>query len=202
MPIVVVGGHSRNIGKTSVVSGLISAFQEHKWTAIKISQHAHDLPLRAGESNNGEPSFAISEEFDRGGGSDTSRFLAAGAARGWWVRTHPGRLEKAMPAIYQCIADSAFVILESNSILKFLTPDLYIAVLDPAVEDFKPSAQEFLDRADAFVVHEGSDETLIARNLSRESIATPPIFPVKRPSYISPALVEFVRDKFKALSRG
>ena len=38
--------------------------------------------------------------------------------------------------------------MESNSIMKFLRPDLYLTVLDPETEDFKESAREFLDRAD------------------------------------------------------
>ena len=39
MAIVVVGGHTRNIGKTSVVAGLISALREFNWTALKITQY-------------------------------------------------------------------------------------------------------------------------------------------------------------------
>jgi hypothetical protein len=38
MATVVVGGHSRNIGKTSVMAGLIRALPEYHWTAFKITQ--------------------------------------------------------------------------------------------------------------------------------------------------------------------
>jgi len=38
MAIVVVGGHSRSVGKTSVVAGLIAALREFNWTALKITQ--------------------------------------------------------------------------------------------------------------------------------------------------------------------
>ena len=34
MAIVVVGGHTRNIGKTSVMAGLIRALPEMRWTAF------------------------------------------------------------------------------------------------------------------------------------------------------------------------
>src|SRR5207253_9612578 len=99
-------------------------------------------------------SWAISEEKDRSGESDTSRFLVAGAVRAWWVRTEQGRLAEAMPKVRQTIASAENVILESNSILKFLRPDLYLTVLDPSTADFKTSAQEFLDRAAAIILHE------------------------------------------------
>jgi hypothetical protein len=44
------------------------------------------------------------------------------------------------------------LIVESNSLLQFLKPSLYFAVVDPAKEDFKDSARAALDRADAIVL--------------------------------------------------
>jgi hypothetical protein len=44
-------------------------------------------------------------------------------------------------------------------LLQFLKPSLYIAVLDPAKEDFKDSARAALDRADALVFR-GTQEAL------------------------------------------
>jgi hypothetical protein len=44
------------------------------------------------------------------------------------------------------------LILESNSLLQFLKPSLYFAVIDPLKEDFKESAQRALDRAHALVL--------------------------------------------------
>ncbi len=49
------------------------------------------------------------------------------------------------------------VIVESNSLLQFLKPSLYFAVVDPAKEDFKDSARAALDRADALVLRGSSD---------------------------------------------
>ena len=50
------------------------------------------------------------------------------------------------------------VIVESNSLLQFLKPTLYFAVVDPAKEDFKESARAALDRADALVLRGVADE--------------------------------------------
>src|SRR5665213_3752188 len=155
MPIVVVGGHTRNIGKTSVVAGLIAALPDRRWTAIKITQFGHNVC-----SANGEPcdcetadhTIAISEERSRTSGTDTARYLAAGASHSFWVRTRQGQLAEAMPRLRTLIADAENVIVESNSILRFLRPDIFISVLDPSVADFKPSALRYLDRADAVVM--------------------------------------------------
>src|SRR5579864_7449066 len=150
--LIVVGGHSRSVGKTSVVAGLIAALPQFHWTAMKITQYGHGIC-----SANGKPcecacddsSWAITEERDWSGKSDSSRFLVSGAKRSLWVRTRQGMLAEAMPRIREELAGSANAILESNSILRFLRPDLYLTVLDAATPDFKLSAQQFLDRADA-----------------------------------------------------
>src|SRR2546421_11206003 len=162
MATLVIGGHSRNVGKTSVVAGLISALPEFQWTAVKITQYGHGICSANGEACDcatGDHSWAISEERDRSGQTDTSRFLAAGAAQVFWARTEQGRLAEAMPTLRQRLATARNVIIESNSVLKFLHPDLYLSVLDPANADFKNSAREFLDRADAVILHQNAGDT-------------------------------------------
>ena len=199
MAIIVIGGHSRSVGKTSVVSELISALREFEWTAVKITQYGHGVC-----SANGEPcdcvtddhSWAISEEKDRSGESDTSRFLVAGASRALWVRTEQGRLAEAMPALRQRIATSRNVIVESNSVLKFLRPDLYLTVLDPSTEDFKISAREFLDRASAVILHDGaSGGNSSWQNVSLKPVATRPVFHITPPPYVTNEIVDFVRTQ-------
>jgi hypothetical protein len=156
MAIVVIGGHTRSVGKTSVVAGLIAALGEFHWTALKVTQYGHGVCSANGQACDcatGDHSWAVTEEKNRSGESDTSRFLKAGAERAWWVRTEHGRLAEAMPRVREILAGAVNAIIESNSILRFVKPDLYLTVLDPATEDFKASAQQFLDRADAGLLH-------------------------------------------------
>jgi hypothetical protein len=197
--IVVIGGHSRSVGKTSVVAGLISTLREYDWTAVKITQYGHGVCSANGapcDCATADHAWAISEEKDRSGESDTSRFLLAGAARAWWVRTEQGRLAEAMPALRQRLERSRFVMVESNSVLKFLRPDLYLTVLDPQTEDFKSSAQQFLDRAAAVILHDAPG--IVGARWQRVSLkpaAERPIFRITPPPYVTPEIVEFVRDR-------
>ena len=200
MALVVIGGHSRSVGKTSVVAGLISALREFDWIAVKITQYGHGVC-----SANGEPcdcatddhSWAISEERDRSGNSDTSRFLVAGATRALWVRTEQGRLAEAMPALRLRLEEARNVIVESNSVLKFLRPDLYLSVLDPATADFKNSAREFLDRADGVILHETGESAWQA--VSLKPVADRPLFRITAPMYVTPEIVQFVRSSLTTL---
>lgn len=204
MALIVVGGHSRSVGKTSVVDGLIAAIPERKWTAIKITQYGHGVCSRNGEPcdctvDDQEHTFAITEERDRSGGSDTSRFLVAGATRSLWVRTRQGFLAEAMPDLRRELASADDVIIESNSVLKFLRPDLYVSVLDFATPDFKQSAREYLDRADAVVLHEPVTPGLAISptwaDVSLKSISYASVFHVRPPQYVTPELVAFVRER-------
>jgi len=197
MPIVVVGGHTRNIGKTSVVAGLIAALPDLRWTAIKITQFGHNVC-----SANGEPcdcetadhTIAISEERSRTSGTDSARYLAAGAEHSFWVRTRQGQLAEAMPRLRALIADTENVIIESNSILRFLRPDIFISVLDPSVADFKPSALRYLDRADAVVMPETTPE-IAWKNVAPSLIASAPRFIMTPEMFCSSDLATFVNAR-------
>ncbi len=197
MAVVVVGGHSRNVGKTSVVAGLIAALPEMRWTAMKITQYGHGFCSAAGapcDCETVEHAVAVTVERDGAAGTDTSRFVAAGAARCLWVRTRVGMLGEAMPRIRRELEASENAILESNSVLRFLRPELYLAVVDAGTADFKDSARLFLDRADALVV-KASGEGLEPRwkGVSGRLLEGRRRFVVEAPGYVSEELVRFVR---------
>ena len=200
MAIIVIGGHSRSVGKTSVVAGLIAALPEYNWTALKITQYGHGVCSADGKPCHcatDDHSWAISEEQDRSGKSDTSRFLAAGAVRAWWVRTEQGRLAEAMPAVRRKLAECQNAVLESNSILKFLRPDLYLTVLDAATADFKKSAQEFMDRDDAVILGQSNAKEFAWHDVSMKPVAGRPLFRISPPEYVTPQIVEFVRERLR-----
>jgi hypothetical protein len=199
MSLIVIGGHSRSVGKTSVVAGLIAALPEFHWTAVKITQYGHGICSANGElcdCATDDHSWALTEEGDRSGESDTSRFLVSGATRSLWVRTRQGMLAEAMPRLRQELAGAENAILESNSVMRFLRPDLYITVLDATTADFKTSAQEFLDRADAVVLHDGADQVAWT-SVSLKPVADRPMFRIRPPQYVTPELVEFVLRKIR-----
>lgn len=196
MSLIVVGGHSRNVGKTSVVAGLIAALPEFDWLAVKITQYGHGICSANGEACDcvtADHASAISEERDRSAETDTSRFLVAGAKRVLWVRTQQGFLAEAMPRLRQELAKAQNVIIESNSVMRFVRPDLYLPVLDPATEDFKSSAKEYLDRADAVLLHAASGA--MWKGVSLKPVVDKPTFKVVPPHYVSQELVEFVRSR-------
>ena len=158
-----VGGHTRSIGKTQLVCDIVSAFPSANWIAGKITQYGHGVCAQNGHDCDCAPDehvCAIEWEALPHSGTDSARFLAAGAKRSFWLRTKQGFLAEGLPLMREALqgaldvagADSPPLIIESNSLLQFLKPSLYFAVIDPAREDFKDSARVALDRADALVL--------------------------------------------------
>jgi len=193
MAIVVVGGQARNVGKTSLVANLIRAVPERRWTAVKITHHEHDLPPGA--------SYVIREDSDASGDGDTARYLRAGARRALLLSAHPGCLADAMPELRRELGRADDVILESNSVLEFLEPDIYLAVLDPAIADFKSSARQYLQQASAVVLNQPDHRSFRWDKTLLEQVMRKPIFRVCPPHYLTPDLVEFVRKKLQSLDQ-
>jgi hypothetical protein len=100
-----------------------------------------------------------------------------------------------MPALGKILETSDNAILESNSILQFLRPDLYLAVADFSVSDLKDSSVRYIDRADAFVVIERGPVAPVWRGAVAKWINRKPHFPVIPPSYVTVELADFVRER-------
>ena len=216
MKVVVIGGHTRNIGKTSVMSAMIREFSSFAWTAVKITQYGHGVCSHDGQPCGCAPTehpFALTEETDAQGRADTCRYLAAGARQSLWLRARQGQLASALPLLYRRLRGSEWVIIESNSILEFVEPVLYLVVLDGSRRDFKPSAQRSLARANSFIsVSAWASARTASQNLASGNCASleaslwhdlglahhfsaKPIFSTEAPHYWSAALAEFVRHK-------
>lgn len=166
--VIVIGGHTRSIGKTQLVCDVIAAFPNANWIAGKITQYGHGVCAQNGENCDCAPTehvCALDWEIHSDTGTDSARFLAAGARRSFWLRTKQGYLAEGLPLLRAAVKEARTIsygelptlILESNSLLQFLKPSLYFAVIDPSKEDFKDSARTALDRADALVLRSSPD---------------------------------------------
>jgi len=153
--MVIVGGQCRKVGKSALVVDLIRAFPERRWTAVKITPYTEDgCPVEGARCKcaSFEHLVAIRKEKNRGGETDTARFLAAGAKRALWVQTKRGRLSDALAQLEKGLGGGGDVIFESDALVKFWRPELFLMVLDPRKADFKASARAAERFADAFVL--------------------------------------------------
>ncbi len=153
--IVVVGGHTRNIGKTTIVCRIIVETPAIAWTAIKITQFGHNACSEDGDDCDCAPQSSIHpyalDQHLKKDSTDTGRYLHAGAVESWWLRTRQGELAEAMPELRKLLAAHQNIIIESNSILDLLIPDVFVFVKENSNPDFKLSAQRHYRRANLTV---------------------------------------------------
>lgn len=188
MKLLAVGGQSRGVGKTAVTAAIIAATRQLHWTAVKITQDDHRVGARKGP-------YSLTRETDSQNGSDTARYLAAGAAEAYWLRTQYGQLAAALPAFDRLVDGRGHVIVESNSILDHRQPDLYLPVLDFRNPDCKKSCRTHLPRASAYVVVNPGGGPPPWPGVDPELFQTKPAFLVEPPTYFHPAIAEFVASR-------
>lgn len=200
MKSLVIGGNSRNVGKTGLAVSLITATRDLGWTAVKVTQFGHGVCSRSGGPCGcavATPScpYEISVEDGQIASTDTARMLAAGADEVLWVRVALGQLAQAMPAVWERLAGKQKVLFESNSIMDHWRPDAYLSVLQCDVDDCKASAARVASTADAFVLPPSERKEPEWDGFDWSLLDERPIFSVEPPSYCSPEIVEFVRRR-------
>lgn len=210
--IIVVGGHTRSIGKTQLVCDLIAALPNENWIAGKITQYGHGVCAQNGQDCDCAPDehvCALSWE-QRANETDSGRFLAAGARRSFWLRTKQGFLAEGMPLLRNALHElerepgwsgAGRVILESNTLLQFLKPSLYVMVLDPSKPDFKESAKVQMDRASAFVLrrplHRADNVAPPATGFPLQLLHGKPQFLQREGEAVPPMLLDQVRGSIR-----
>lgn len=137
MPTVIVGGSARNVGKTSLICALIAVLPECRWTAIKITSHDHDKTT------------PIWEQIQPGQGTDTARYLEAGARRALLVTAHDGNVPRV--ELRAALGDDRWLIFETNQVQPLEKPDVVLALVGSEETESKPSFAAVVRYADAFV---------------------------------------------------
>lgn len=200
MKVVVIGGHSRKIGKTSVMAELIRCVRPPEWIAVKITQYGRTLRSLSDKTCSCDPDeqgFSLTEEKQRSGRGDTRRFLRAGARGSLWLQVRQDQFTRAFSALLRALGPEQWVMIESNSVLGLLDPDLYLFVVDRSQRDFKASAKKYLERADGLVLIGSSSGTHPWSEVDPALLRHKPIFTVEPPDYGSQGLNCFVRQKLE-----
>lgn len=142
--LVVVGGHSRHVGKTCVMEAILRATPPMVWNAVKVSSHRH--------REAGAPDALLEEHAVPHAQDQTARYLAAGAQRSFLLRAADAALPTAVAPIVQMRGSGQNLLVESNRIVQHMKPDLVLFVIQPGNADWKPSSGPCLQAADAIIV--------------------------------------------------
>lgn len=139
MKIVTISGASKDVGKTNLAVSIIKKCQG--LAALKYSFH---YPQK-------EAGVITDSEILTRPGTDTARFLEAGASPVFWVLSDEKRLGLDLKRALSLLSPDSKVIIEGNSVLKHLRPIFAIFVMNSSWEKVKPSGLEVISRADVVV---------------------------------------------------
>ncbi|KAF0144008.1 MAG: hypothetical protein FD156_2165 [Nitrospirae bacterium] len=88
------------------------------------------------------------------GNKDTARLLKAGAENVLWVQSPAEGLQEVMPLAVTRLLHLSGIIIEGNSAIEFLKPDVVIFILGRDTGTLKKSAVKILDMADIILFEE------------------------------------------------
>jgi len=161
--MLMIGSAGINAGKTVLACEVIKKFcKSTNITGIKVTTiKAKDGTCPRGGRGCGvcsslDGNFCITEELKRNSSKDTSRLLAAGASRVFWLRVMRSHLKQGLNALLSIIGPDAVSICESNSLRHVLEPGLFLVVTAPNLKKWKASAQDVRRYVDKVVVSDGS----------------------------------------------
>ena len=157
--ILMIGSTGPNVGKTELACTIIKRFsKDKKITGIKVTT----IKQKNGQCPRGgqgcgvcaslEGDFDITQETDSTSGKDTSRLLAAGAEKVFWLRVMKTSLKQALAVLLDVVGPDSVLVCESNSLRHVAEPGLFIMVRKPDEKAAKDSAQEVIKLADEVIV--------------------------------------------------
>jgi len=103
---------------------------------------------------------------------DTKRLLDAGAEDALWVQSPAENIEEVMTLAIERLSGLEGIIVEGNSAIEFLKPDIVIFLLGCWTKKIKPSAQTVFEHADIIVC----DDLPLATELLKNKKPQPQIF--------------------------
>ena len=151
--IVGVGGFTSQVGKTTLVCDLLSAFPGSE--AIKTTRgHYRSCgkdPHTCCVSDLLEDEAVVrsGRELTYAPGKDTGRYWESGAVNVHWLIATDGQVEKGIDVALSRV-EAPGVFIEGNSFTKFIDPDYFIMVLRSDDLRMKTTAKETLKRVSAF----------------------------------------------------
>lgn len=154
--MLIIGGASRNVGKTGLVCGLIRRFSpEREIISLKISGINPGNDPGHGKHGPAPEKFDLLEETNRDGIKDSSKMLLAGAQKAYYLRTRDEYLGEAMDHFFSIEGEERVIICESISLRRIIGPGLFVIVRSNSEESIKKSLGEVLHLVDLTIVSDG-----------------------------------------------
>ena len=137
--VITVSGSHKGVGKTALSEILLTNLPH--FTAIKITVTSSDIGLYDDEEH-----LMVAE-------TDTFRMMKSGAEKVLWIRTPEDEITGHMIKALDRVGDNNRLLIEGNSILRYINPTLACFVTSSTIDNMKTSRIQALEKADLCVVN-------------------------------------------------
>jgi molybdopterin-guanine dinucleotide biosynthesis protein MobB len=150
--IIGVGGACSNTGKTTLGVLLLQYLTSYgRWGAIKYTKKDLFVSLVHDKT-------ALSQKD-----KDTGRFIEAGAEDVVWVKSPPRDLHEILPLAIDRLIHLDGLIVEGNSAIEFLEPDIVIFIFGNRKERWKTGIERLAGISDIIIYENESEIPEIAK---------------------------------------
>ena len=154
--MLLIAGTGRNSGKTTFACSVINKFSRlFPVVAIKISPHLHEdracvKPLFTGRE------FLVAEETDASGSKDSSRMLAAGARKSFFVMARDEQLPVAWLKARTLLTPHDMIVCESGGLRNLIVPGLFLIINNSLNKDAKKINKKYRRVCDHWITFDGA----------------------------------------------
>ena len=169
--IIAFSGFSSNVGKTTLVCEVLRRLPG--WEAIKLTRGHYRSCGRdpagccVSDLIRDEPVIRSGREANYETGKDTGLFWDAGAANVHWVIVKDDQVERGITEALALVKAEG-VVIEGNSFLEYVTPDLAVMCARAEGGQIKPSARRALSKSDLLYLSSLDQNGLTARKQFEE----------------------------------
>jgi hypothetical protein len=164
--VVAISGFSSNVGKTTLMCELLRRLPG--WEAIKLTRGHYRSCGRdpagccVSDLLRDEPVIRSGREANYQAGKDTGLFWDAGASNVHWVIVKDGQVESGISEALSRVRSDG-VLIEGNSFLDYVTPDLAVMCARSDGGKVKPSARHALVKSDVLFLSSLNGDSIVAR---------------------------------------
>lgn len=154
--LILLAGTSQNSGKTTLACHIIQKFCKlHTIIAIKITPHFYnDIQ---GNILFREENLCIVEELNPTNKKDSSKMLAAGAKKSFFIMASEEQLGKAFQKIQEISNHDEFIICESGGLRKWVKPAVFLMLTRHDNQRLKPESNLLKALCDRWITFSGEE---------------------------------------------
>jgi hypothetical protein len=154
--MVLIGGNSRNTGKTTIACELIRLLSAtHEVVGLKVTSIRPGEETFHGQHETALPAsgFSLFEETDLSGRKDTSKMLLAGAKSVYYIQTPDSGIERAFSAFRLSLTGNPIIVCESRSLRRYVEPGYFVMMMRDSETPVKMDDGFYASKADLRIVN-------------------------------------------------